>query len=122
MSDDPDACPKPRLEEACKALCSKYVVAYQVRATSRRRLERERERACFFEGKGPLKTKMRKGGGRLLIEIEMAASEGDVFVPNSRRRRCAPFSLCPVGAAEFETLSRVAWRKSRIDSGPSAFL
>ena len=31
MSDDPDACPKPRLEEACKALCSKYVVAYQVR-------------------------------------------------------------------------------------------
>jgi hypothetical protein len=47
MSDDPDACPKPRLEEACKALCSKYVVAYQVRASSRRR-----ERDLTFEGKG----------------------------------------------------------------------
>lgn len=45
MSDDPDACPKPRLEEACKALCSKYVVAYQVRARSRRR---ERGRVLFF--------------------------------------------------------------------------
>ena len=43
MSDDPDACPKPRLEEACKALCSKYVVAYQVRA-------RKRERLFFLRG------------------------------------------------------------------------
>ena len=48
MSDDPDACPKPRLEEACKALCSKYVVAYQV--SRRWCCVRRGEKCC--EGRG----------------------------------------------------------------------
>lgn len=50
MSDDPDACPKPRLEEACKALCSKYVVAYQVRERGHNDDEKERK-SLFFQGK-----------------------------------------------------------------------
>lgn len=121
MSDDPDACPKPRLEEACKALCSKYVVAYQVR--EERGLdddEKERESLFFLKGKGSSENG-RKGGGRLLIEIEMAARRARatfLFAQLSRRRRCVRFFLLPSCSAELETFSRLAWRRSRVDSGP----